>query len=338
MPMVYNGKEVEHPHEAVAAALSIEGEPLMPEKRAAIISAMKEIRQTVQESFLEKTPTPDQLELGKRWAQVVDRSRPAELAGDAEFLLHACLYAVPVTQSVLAYIAAAASLYGTDCGLTSPRLWMQLLDFRETAALAFRRLLNTVDFNEAAQYWIELFKKKLAEDWPTNMRLLTVNLIKKAPSPEEAVRVLSGLLKDTDFAEKAKEELALSNNAEVQALVNILPSQPHSPIAGLFDIDHFLVRSPVEQPSDLLLSLDLSTEILFWSPFSNEQNVGYQAIVGAEANSVDHGMMDFAYKPLRVCYPSVSKSGVVQQNDRMSATWLEVGRKIQQGRCSYALI
>ena len=222
MPMVYNGKEVEYPHEAVAAALSIDGEPITPEKRAAIIEAMVEIRQSISTGFLRKAASPDQLELGKHWANVIDRARPVELAGEAESFLHACLYDRPQTQSILPYVAAAAASYGTDCVLTSHQLWAQLMDIPETAALAFRKLLSTTDFNEAAKLWIKLFENKLAGNWPTNMRLLTVTLIKKAPSLEEAVRVLSGLLKGQAFAEKAKEELSVSRNAEVQALVKKL--------------------------------------------------------------------------------------------------------------------
>ncbi|MDB6140558.1 MAG: hypothetical protein JWO94_3630 [Verrucomicrobiaceae bacterium] len=222
MPMVYNGKEIEHPHEAVAAALGLAGDPLTPEKRAAILDAMGEIRQTVSTGFLRKAASPGQLELGKRWAEVVDRAKPAELAGEAESLLHACLYGRPLTQAVLPSVAAAASSYGSECALISPQLWTQLLDIRETAALAFRKLLKTTGFNEAARLWIRLFENKLAGDWPTNMRVLTVPLIKKASSPEEALEVLSAQLKDKPFAAKAKEELASSGNALVQALVKRL--------------------------------------------------------------------------------------------------------------------
>lgn len=215
--MIYYGKETEKPHEAVAAAFVLPSETLTPDKRAAIVKSMRDVRRELEESFLDSTDIKDNKDLCDRWSEVIDLARPPELQREARFLLRAAQEALPKTRNLLPALAAAATAYDDKAGSDST-LWRGLLRFPETAALAFQRLLCTEPFEEMAKLWLELFRKRVDNDWPANMRILTLSLLKKAPEREQAIQILSKHLSRESIAPRAKEELGLSSNADLRSV------------------------------------------------------------------------------------------------------------------------
>lgn len=223
-PMLYAGKEVERPHEAVAAALGIPDEILTPEKRAAVLAALRDVRKKLEDSFLGNGDPSTEKERCDRWSEVVDLARPPELQKEARFLLRAAQEALPQTRSLLPALAAAATAYEERAEGDSA-LWKGLLQFPETAALAFQRLLRTESFEDMAGVWLGLFKKKVNKQWPANMRVLTASLLgKKARQKENAVQHLAELLRREIFADAACAELNLSRNADLKRLTGFVAS------------------------------------------------------------------------------------------------------------------
>jgi hypothetical protein len=225
-PMLYAGKEVEKPHEAIAAALTlVEGE-LTPEKRAALIQVLRDVRRELEDAFLNGNFGPRENDLCKSWAEVIDLALPPELQKEARLLLHAALESPPAERGFFAPLAAAATAYPGQQN-SDPILWTKLLVHPETAALAFQRLLSIHSFDEMAKVWADLFERKLTRDWPTNMRVLTASLLRKAPAVELAARALGRLLRDRDHANAAIQELAISQNPALQSVVSEF--EPPSP-------------------------------------------------------------------------------------------------------------
>lgn len=248
-PMLYAGKEVERPHEAVAAALGIPHETLTSEKRTAILAALRDIRKKLEDTFLGNGDPSTEKERCDRWAEVVDLARPPELQKEARFLLRAAQEALPQTRSLLPALAAAATAYEERAEVDSA-LWKGLLQFPETAALAFQRLLRTESFEDIASVWLELFKKKVNEHWPANMRVLTASLLgKKARQKENAVQHLAELLSREGFADAACAELKLSRNADLKKLAGLVKKLAGLVKTSLDEIQSWLFRSVfISQP------------------------------------------------------------------------------------------
>lgn len=213
--MIYYGKETEKPNEAVAAAFVLPLETLTPDKRMAVLKSMRDVRRELEDAFLDSAEITDHKNLCDRWSEVVDWARPPELQKEARFLLHAAQEALPKTRSLLPALAAAATAYAEKAELDST-LWRGLLRFPETAALAFQRLLRIESFEELVDIWLELFRKRCNDGWPTNMRLLTLNLLNKAARRNDAIEHLSKLLSKDSIAMSAKGELERSSNADLQ--------------------------------------------------------------------------------------------------------------------------
>lgn len=243
--MIYYGKETEKPHEAVAAAFVLPSETLTPDKRIAIVKSMRDVRRELEESFLDFADNIDNKDLCDRWSEVIDLARPPELHREARFLLRAAQEALPKTRNLLPALAAAATAYD-DKAESDSTLWRGLLRFPETAALAFQRLLCTEPFEEMAKLWLELFRKRVDNDWPANMRILTLSLLKKAPEREQAIQILSKHLSRESIAPRAKEELGLSNNADLRCVAGAV-------LVRSFNFDDLISKaifSIVEDDSD----------------------------------------------------------------------------------------
>lgn len=222
MPLLYGGKEEEFPHEAIAAALGLEQETLTPEKRSAIIKGLRTIRRAVQEEFIDDAISDDSvIALARRWAEVVDRAQPPELANDARSLLDDALRAKPMSQSALPYLAAAAGRYAAD-PTADARLWHNLLELPETAALAFRKCLTIDSTDELAQHWIELYKKRLEEGWSTNMRLLTAALLEQSKDLDALQSATVRLIRKSHLAAKIQADLTSSRNPSIKCFVQRL--------------------------------------------------------------------------------------------------------------------
>ena len=224
--MIYYGKEAEKPHEAVAAAFVLPLEMLTPDKRSAIVDSMRNVRRELEDSFLDSTEITVDKNLCDRWSEVIDLARPPELQKEARFLLRAAQEALPKTRSLLPALAAAATAYADKAELDST-LWRGLLRIPETAALAFQRLLRIESFEELADVWLELFRKRCNDGWPTNMRLLTLNLLNKATRRDEAIKHISKLLSRDSIATGAKAELESSSNTDLQNIAQNINLREH---------------------------------------------------------------------------------------------------------------
>ncbi len=219
MPMLYQGKEVEHPHEAVAALFELGSEVLTLEKRKAVIGCLKEVRRSVSEALIEGNPTSNQVEQARHWAEVVELAKPRELRNDARSFLDACMLAPD--SAALPSLAAAATAFAEPNG-HDILFWNKLLENRNTAALAFRRLLSVEPFEQAAHYWVILFRNRVKERWPTNMRLLTAALLNKAPSDSNSASVLARLIDKAGLSMEVEEELKPSKDAKVIGLLKTM--------------------------------------------------------------------------------------------------------------------
>ncbi|MFC5457232.1 hypothetical protein [Prosthecobacter fluviatilis] len=218
MPLLYQGKEIERPHEAVAAVFGLNQDVLTPAKRNGVIEALKNVRRAIQEEWVEGIVIPQHTEKAKYWAEIISAVKPEELRKDARMLLEACLMAPVLAHSALPEIAAAATGY-SETGEPDLVLWNKLLGKAQTAALAFRRLLEIESFTTMSRHWLELLKRRLQDKWPTNIRLLTAALLSKEPSNTAAIEQLATLVIQAGLGKQAVKELELSKNESVKDLV-----------------------------------------------------------------------------------------------------------------------
>ena len=216
MPMVYQGKEVEHPHEAVAVLFGLSNEVLTLEKRRAIVAGLKEIRRFVSDACVDGTLTLQQVEQARNWAEVVELAKPEELRNDARLFLDAFML-VP-NSAALPALAAAATAF-VESGSYGGLFWNKLLENRNTAALAFRRLLDIEPFEQAAQHWVKLLEKQVKEAWPTNVRMLVAALLNKAPFASNPELILAELIGRAGLNKEAERELKPSKNEKVIQLL-----------------------------------------------------------------------------------------------------------------------
>lgn len=223
-PMIYQGKEPEQPHEAVTAAFRMGEQELADGKREALLEAMKDLHRELFRAILEKTAGENEVARARRWAEVAELTKPKALSSYASSLLHACIFNADQMKLALAQIAAAANALSDEdsTAKNSALLWRWLLDFPETAALAYRRLIPTFSFQEGTKVWIELMQHRLQDEWPTNVRLLAGTFLDSKEANASDIEYFATVIDRAGLALNAHIELQSSKNAKVADVVRKL--------------------------------------------------------------------------------------------------------------------
>ena len=181
-PILHDDPTDERPEDMVVELLRFTDLP--PERRAAILTALREIAgdifKLLQESDNRELSSRDKTStvVLDRWTSVMDRSAPEELKATCKSLLQLALdtNAIPSDwQNAIARAALRFRLNETD-----EDLWTQLLDHKTLAPLAYNALLKINPKDEKRVYQLfGLWHKKLYDEWPINIEFLTALTVRK---------------------------------------------------------------------------------------------------------------------------------------------------------------
>ncbi len=228
IPLLFGGREPEAPHEAVAECFKLNAEILTREKRGALIGALRNSYHDLHENLARDKWSADQMAGLEAWAEVVESAKPPELSSEAATLLHLCLERAEAVGAAVGLLASAVASQSSS-EESNDRLWRQLLDLPQSAALAYRNLLPSISLEEAVEIWVALLDRHANANWPPNPRLLIVPLLRKAEESGESSQfsaILRPSLVSSSLLSTAIAQLQRSKTESIRRLVDEL--QPHS--------------------------------------------------------------------------------------------------------------